>query len=116
MAGEISLILTPQPEGGFTVTSPVLPKLVTEGDSVSEALANAQDALAAVIELYQESGLATARYTACPMTYRAMSACVANHTPLCERMCRISSSRTLMRERWPMMCGCMVSRNRPRSA
>ena len=54
--GEIPLILTPQPEGGFTVTSPLLPELITEGDTVDEALANAQDALAAVIEAYQDLG------------------------------------------------------------
>ena len=52
----IPLVLTPQAEGGFTVTSPALPELVTEGDSISEALANAKDALAAVVELYQEQG------------------------------------------------------------
>ena len=52
----IPLILTPQAEGGFTVTSPALPELVTEGDSISEALANAEDALAAVIEIYQDQG------------------------------------------------------------
>ncbi len=50
----IPLILTPQAEGGYTVTSPVLPELITEGDSVSEALANVKDALAAVIEIYQD--------------------------------------------------------------
>lgn len=53
---KIPLILTPQPEGGFTVTSPVLPELVTEGDSISEALDNAKDALAAVVEIYQDQG------------------------------------------------------------
>ena len=53
---KIPLNLTPQPEGGFTVTSPVLPELVTEGDSISEALANVKDALAAVIEIYQDQG------------------------------------------------------------
>lgn len=53
---KIPLILTPQPEGGFTITSPVLPELVTEGDSISEALDNAKDALAAVIEIYQDQG------------------------------------------------------------
>lgn len=52
----IPLILTPQAEGGYTVTSPVLPELITEGDSVSEALANVKDALAAVIEIYQDQG------------------------------------------------------------
>ena len=53
MEYRIPLILTSQPEGGFTVTSPALPELVTEGDSISEALDNAQDALA---ELYQDQG------------------------------------------------------------
>lgn len=53
---KIPLILTPQPEGGFTITSPVLPELVTEGDSISEALDNAKDALAAVVEFYQDQG------------------------------------------------------------
>jgi len=48
------LLLSPQPEGGFTVTSPLLPELVTEGDTVDEALANVQDALAAVIEVHQD--------------------------------------------------------------
>lgn len=56
MLYKLPLILAPQPEGGFTVTSPLLPELVTEGDTVSEALANVQDALAAVIETYQDLG------------------------------------------------------------
>ena len=53
---KLPLILTPQPEGGFTVTSPLLPELVTEGDSFEEALANVKDALAAVAELYEHLG------------------------------------------------------------
>jgi len=53
---KIPLILTPQPEGGYTVTSPLLPELVTEGDSLDDALANVKDALAAVIEAYQDLG------------------------------------------------------------
>jgi antitoxin HicB len=56
MLYKVPLILSPQPEGGFTVTSPVLPELVTEGDTVAEALANVQDALAAVVESYQDLG------------------------------------------------------------
>jgi antitoxin HicB len=50
------LILTPQPEGGFTVTSPVLLELITEGDTVEEALANVEDGLRAVVELYEDLG------------------------------------------------------------
>ncbi len=50
----IRLLLTPAAEGGFVVTSPDLPELVTEGDTVAEALHNAKDALEAVRELYVE--------------------------------------------------------------
>ena len=56
MEYKIPLLLTPQPEGGYTVTSPLLPELVTEGDLLGEALENVQDAFAVVIELYQEMG------------------------------------------------------------
>ena len=48
----VPLRLTPQPEGGYTVTSPAIPELITEGDTVDEALHNLQDALRAVVELY----------------------------------------------------------------
>jgi antitoxin HicB len=51
---KIPIVLEPQPEGGYTVTSPLLPELVTEGDTVEEAIANVQDALVAVAEAYQE--------------------------------------------------------------
>ena len=53
---KIPLILEPQPEGGYTVTSPILPEVVTEGDTVEEAMANVKDALAAVVEAYQDLG------------------------------------------------------------
>jgi antitoxin HicB len=56
MIRRLPLIFTPQPEGGFTVTSPVLPELVTEGDTLEEAFANVRDALAAVTELYADEG------------------------------------------------------------
>ena len=56
MDDNLPLLLTPQLEGGYTVTSPLLPELVTEGDSLSEALDNVKDALAAIIELYQDLG------------------------------------------------------------
>lgn len=53
---KLPLVLEPQPEGGYTVTSPLLPELVTEGDSVEDALENVRDALAAVVEIYRERG------------------------------------------------------------
>ncbi len=52
----LPLVFEPQPEGGYTVTSPVLPELVTEGDTVEDALENVRDALAAVIEIYRDRG------------------------------------------------------------
>jgi antitoxin HicB len=56
MLYKVPLILTPQKEGGFTVTSPLLPELLTEGDTVEEALENVRDALAAVVETYHDLG------------------------------------------------------------
>jgi antitoxin HicB len=56
MLRRVPLVFSPQPEGGFTVTSPILPELVTEGDTLEEAYANVADALAAVIEIYAEQG------------------------------------------------------------
>lgn len=53
---KIPLLLTPQPEGGFTVTSPLLPELITEGDSMDEVLANVRDAFEAVLETYHDLG------------------------------------------------------------
>ena len=41
----VTLVLEPQPEGGYTVTCPYLPELVTEGDTQDDAVANAYDAL-----------------------------------------------------------------------
>jgi len=52
----IPLVFAPQPEGGYTVTSPVLPELITEGDTLEEAHANVQDAFEAIVELYTEQG------------------------------------------------------------
>ena len=54
MIVRIPIVLEPQPEGGYTVTSPLLPELITEGDTVEEALANVEDAFAAVAEIYED--------------------------------------------------------------
>ncbi len=56
MIARIPLLLEPQPEGGYTVTSPILPELITEGDTLSEAVANAEDAFAVVLEIYEDEG------------------------------------------------------------
>ena len=65
---KVPLVMTPQPEGGYTVTSPLLPELVTEGDTICDALENVKDALAAVVELYEEIGRALPQNTRIPDT------------------------------------------------
>jgi antitoxin HicB len=51
---KLPLVLDPQPEGGYVVTCPLLPELITEGDNVQDALQNANDALAAIVEAFRE--------------------------------------------------------------
>lgn len=52
----VPLICTPQPEGGYTITSPLIPELITEGDTLRDAIANVADAMEAVEELYADLG------------------------------------------------------------
>ena len=58
MMYRVPLIFTPQPEGGYTVTSPLLPELLTEGDSLEESAGQCPRRVAAVSELYAEQGRA----------------------------------------------------------
>jgi antitoxin HicB len=52
-----SVILEPQEEGGFTVDVPALPEVVTEGDTEQEALANAEEAIRAILEYRRDNGI-----------------------------------------------------------
>lgn len=56
MSYRITVILDPQPEGGYTVTCQELPELITQGDSIDEALKNVEDAFATTLELYEHLG------------------------------------------------------------
>jgi antitoxin HicB len=53
-----SVILEPQEGGGFTVLVPALPEVVTEGDSEQEALANAEEAIRAILAYRRDKGIA----------------------------------------------------------
>ena len=53
---KLPLVLAGQPEGGYTVTCPLLPELITEGDTVRDALTNAEDALLAILEAFEDLG------------------------------------------------------------
>lgn len=52
----IPLTLDPQPQGGFAVRSPVLPELITEGETEAQAIENAWDALLAILDAYDQLG------------------------------------------------------------
>ena len=53
---KLPIVLDPQPEGGWTITCPVLPELLTEADTWAEIEPNVTDAFQAVIEIYEELG------------------------------------------------------------
>jgi antitoxin HicB len=53
---KIPLVLEPQKEGGWTVTSSVLPELITEVDDLQQLDEVVRDAMNAVIELYEDTG------------------------------------------------------------
>ena len=46
--GKLVLTVEEAEEGGFVVTSPLDPELVTEGESIAECFENAKDALKAL--------------------------------------------------------------------
>lgn len=50
---KLPLLLEPQPEGGWTITCPILPGLVTEADAWDEIEPNVTDAFQAVLEIYE---------------------------------------------------------------
>lgn len=52
-----SVVLEPQEGGGFTVLVPALPEVVTEGDTELEALANAEEAIRAILAYRLDQGM-----------------------------------------------------------
>lgn len=53
---EVEFVFESQPEGGFYAYSPDLPELHTQGDTLEEAVANAEEALALYVEDARETG------------------------------------------------------------
>ncbi|MFO1296913.1 MAG: type II toxin-antitoxin system HicB family antitoxin [Rubrivivax sp.] len=49
------VILTPQPEGGYTVAFPDVPEAITQGEDEDEALLYAVDALEAALSFYVDN-------------------------------------------------------------
>jgi antitoxin HicB len=54
---DFTVVLEPQPGGGFTVSVPALPEVVTEGDTEAEAMRMAEEAIRAVLEYRRDHGL-----------------------------------------------------------
>lgn len=52
-----TVVLEPQPEGGFTVSVTALPEVVTEGDTEAEAVAMAQAAICLVLAYRADHGI-----------------------------------------------------------
>ncbi|MEM9253640.1 MAG: type II toxin-antitoxin system HicB family antitoxin [Planctomycetota bacterium] len=52
--GQLVLHLTEAEEGGFTVTSPLDPALITEADTIAEAFDMARDAMQALADSRRE--------------------------------------------------------------
>ncbi len=52
-----TVVMTPDETGGYVVTCPALPGLVTEGDTLEEAREMASDAIRGYIESLQKDGL-----------------------------------------------------------
>ena len=50
------ILLTPEEEGGFSVSVPALPGCFTEGETIEEAIAMAKEAIALYIESLEEDG------------------------------------------------------------
>ncbi len=56
---KFTVLFEPAEEGGFVVTCPALPGLVTEGDTLEEARSMASDAIRAYIESLRKDLLFT---------------------------------------------------------
>ncbi|MBI3977111.1 MAG: type II toxin-antitoxin system HicB family antitoxin [Chloroflexi bacterium] len=53
-----TIILYPEPEeGGYSVVVPALPGCATQGETVAECIANAQEAIAVYLETLEAHGM-----------------------------------------------------------
>ena len=54
---EYEVVLSPEPEGGYSVFVPELPSVATQGETREEALAMAKEAIEGYLEVMREDGL-----------------------------------------------------------
>jgi antitoxin HicB len=51
------IFLTPEDEGGFSVSVPALPGCFTQGETIEEAMEMAKEAISLYVETLEENGL-----------------------------------------------------------
>ncbi len=73
-----SIVLTPEPEGGYTVTVPALPEAITYGKTVDDALTYARE----VIELSIKCRIATGEEV--PVEFSPVTTSVVSVSPAVE--------------------------------
>ena len=73
-----SVLLTPEPEGGYTVTVPALPEAITYGETVDDALKYARE----VIELSIQCRLATGEEI--PVEFSPMATSIVTVSPVAQ--------------------------------
>jgi predicted RNase H-like HicB family nuclease len=54
---KFTVVLSPEPDGGYSVVCPAVPGCVSEGDSLDEALANIREAILLCLDIRAEQGL-----------------------------------------------------------
>jgi antitoxin HicB len=54
---EFDLVMVAEPEGGYSVFVPELPSVATQGETLDEARANAQEAIEGYLEVMREDDL-----------------------------------------------------------
>jgi antitoxin HicB len=54
---EFDVVIVTEPEGGYSVFVPELPSVATQGETIEEARANAQEAIEGYLEVMHEDGL-----------------------------------------------------------
>jgi antitoxin HicB len=52
-----SIVVDPDPEGGYTVTVPALPGCITQGETIEECITRAQEAIGLYVEDLVASGV-----------------------------------------------------------
>jgi len=55
---KVKVVLEPSEEGGFTASVPSLPGCISEGETVEDALANVQEAIALYLEPVEDDWVA----------------------------------------------------------